>query len=99
MRLFSTPLHWEHFLLTGLSLLVSVLASLHVLFHKRDTRAAIGWIGLIWLSPFVGTLVYVVLGINRIERKARALRRDRPPRNALALACRAPIEMSGGWPQ
>ncbi|RUL88776.1 cardiolipin synthase [Tautonia sociabilis] len=73
----------EHLLITATSLAVSLLASLHVLLHKRDTRAAIGWIGLIWLSPFVGTLVYVLLGINRIERKARALRRDRPAVNRM----------------
>jgi cardiolipin synthase len=78
MRLFPIEFSWEHLLLSLLSVAVSVAATVHVLLNKRDTRAAIGWIGLIWLSPFVGTLAYVLLGINRIERKARALRRDRP---------------------
>jgi cardiolipin synthase len=78
MRLFPIEISWEHLLLSLLSVAVSLAATLHVLLNKKDTRAAIGWIGLIWLSPFVGTLVYVLLGINRIERKARALRRDRP---------------------
>ncbi|QDV32960.1 cardiolipin synthase [Tautonia plasticadhaerens] len=83
MPAFPISFQWEHVLLWLLSLAVSVSATLHVLLHKKDTRAAIGWIGLIWLSPFVGTVVYVLLGINRIERKARALRRDRPPVNKL----------------
>lgn len=74
---------WEHVLLWITSVAVSVTATLHVLLHKKDTRAAIGWIGLIWLSPFVGTVAYILLGVNRIERKARALRRDRPPVNKL----------------
>lgn len=65
-------------LLSTLNIAVSVAASTHVLLTKRETRAAIGWIGLIWLSPFLGTMVYVLLGINRISRKARILRRERP---------------------
>ena len=40
-------------------------------------RAAIGWIGLIWLSPVLGAILYLLLGINRIERKARKLLRGR----------------------
>jgi cardiolipin synthase len=37
-------------------------------------RAAIGWIGVIWLSPFFGALLYVGFGINRVQRRARRLR-------------------------
>jgi cardiolipin synthase len=65
-------------LLTALNLVVSLVASGHVVLSKRDTRAAIGWIGLIWLSPIVGSIVYALLGINRIKRKARRLRRGQP---------------------
>ncbi len=63
--------------LSALSIAISLAASAHVLLKKRETRAAIGWIGLIWLSPFVGTLLYVLLGINRIHRKARSLRGEK----------------------
>ena len=78
MELTPPTLHWYHYVLSALSVCVSVVATVHVLLSKRDTRSSIGWIGLIWLSPFIGTTLYVLLGINRIERKARALRRDRP---------------------
>ena len=78
MEQFSPTLHWYHYALSALSICVSVGATVHVLLSKRDTRSSIGWIGLIWLSPMIGTTMYVLLGINRIERKARALRRDRP---------------------
>lgn len=37
-------------------------------------RAAIGWIGVIWLSPIFGALLYAGFGINRVQRKARRLR-------------------------
>lgn len=65
-------------LLSVLGVALSLLASAHVILHKRETRAAIGWIGLIWLSPFLGVLVYSLLGINRITSKARLLRRGQP---------------------
>ncbi|WP_435018185.1 phospholipase D-like domain-containing protein [Tundrisphaera sp. TA3] len=66
------------YLATGFYVLISLVASGHVVLTKRETRAAIGWIGLIWLSPLVGTTLYILLGINRIERKARSLRANKP---------------------
>ena len=59
------------YVLAGVDLVVSLVATGHVLLFKRDTRAAIGWIGLIWLSPILGATLYLLLGINRIQRKAR----------------------------
>lgn len=47
----------------------------HVLAHKRDPGSAVAWIGLAWLSPVVGSVLYVLLGINRVQRRARGLRR------------------------
>jgi cardiolipin synthase len=69
---------WPH-ALAVVSLLVTALAaaaSVHCVLNKRDTRAAISWVGVIWLAPLVGTLLYVLLGINRIRRRARVLRAD-----------------------
>ncbi len=56
-----------------LTVLVSVLASAHAVLHKRDVRAAVGWVGLVWLVPAVGAVLYLLLGINRIRRRARSL--------------------------
>ena len=36
---------------------VAVLLSAHVAMNKKDSRAAAGWIGLIWLSPVIGSLL------------------------------------------
>lgn len=44
--------------------------TIHALFRKRDVRSAIGWMGLAWLSPIIGSLLYVMFGINRVQRKA-----------------------------
>jgi cardiolipin synthase len=60
---------------TVLFVVASILASSHVVLHKREVRAAAGWVGLIWLVPGLGALLYLVLGINRIRRKAALLRR------------------------
>lgn len=52
-----------------LTVLLSLIVSAHILLHKRDVRAATGWIGLAWLAPVIGSILYLVLGINRIKRR------------------------------
>jgi cardiolipin synthase A/B len=56
----------------------------HVLFHKRDVGACIGWIGLAWLSPILGSILYIMFGINRVKRRANQLRGNRSDRYAAA---------------
>ena len=63
---------WPH-VTAALALVMSLVASGHAIIYKRDARAAIGWVGLIWVAPVVGALLYVLLGINRIKRKAAAM--------------------------
>ncbi len=53
---------------------VALIASAHVVLHKRNSRAAVGWVGAIWFAPFLGTTLYLLLGINRIERHAKRKR-------------------------
>jgi cardiolipin synthase len=43
------------------------------LINKRDVPAAIGWIGMAWLAPVFGALLYVGFGINRVKRRAHRL--------------------------
>jgi cardiolipin synthase len=66
---FESTLHWKPILSAGIDL----FASGHVLLHKRDSRAAILWIGVIWFLPLLGPILYLALGINRIRRRAVAL--------------------------
>ena len=42
--------------------------------NKREVRSAAAWVGLILLLPVFGTLLYVLLGLNRIRRAARSMR-------------------------
>src|SRR5437763_2230117 len=68
---FSTIWPWVIVVVHGV---VVVVASSHVVLTKRDSRSAIGWVGIIWLAPILGTLFYFSFGVNRIQRKARLLR-------------------------
>lgn len=61
-------------LLAAIALAAALVASGHAILYKRDVRSAIGWTGFIWIAPFVGPLVYVLFGVNRIRRKAAVLR-------------------------
>ena len=63
---------WPH-LAAGFDFIAALLASVHALLHKRDSRAAALWLGFIWFLPGFGALFYLVLGVNRIRRRAVAL--------------------------
>ena len=78
----------------ALSIMHFVLAAgvtLHVLAHNRNPGSAVAWIGLAWLSPVVGSVLYLFLGINRVQRRARsagAVRARPGGGRAGAAACR-----------
>ncbi len=61
-------------LLAVVQVLLAVLASGHVILFKRGVHAAIGWVALIWLVPFGGAALYLLFGINRVQRRAAGLR-------------------------
>jgi cardiolipin synthase len=48
-------------------------ATVHILLTKHES-AAPAWIALVLVSPFIGRLLYWILGINRVQRRARKLR-------------------------
>jgi cardiolipin synthase A/B len=77
----------------ALHVLIAPVACGHVVLSKRDPRAAAGWVGVIWLAPLVGVMLYVWLGINRIERRARSLRagRRRPDSSSGLCQCSAEV--------
>jgi cardiolipin synthase len=63
-----------------IGLAIALAVTVHVLLTKREVAAAVGWIGLAWFSPFFGGLTYLMLGINRVRRRAVAARgRGRRP--------------------
>jgi cardiolipin synthase len=62
------------FLIGGLHFVIAAAVTAHALMTKRDVPAAIGWIGMAWLTPILGALLYVGFGINRVKRRARRLK-------------------------
>ncbi len=68
--------HWEVYwpgwvAVAGFVLAVAMMS--HAVLNKRDPRAAAAWVGLIWLVPFVGSILYLMMGVNRIQRRAQQL--------------------------
>ena len=63
---------WPH-LLAVIEVFAVLSATIHVLLNKRDVRATVVWLVTIWFLPLLGSLLYVVLGVNRIQRRARKL--------------------------
>ena len=59
-------------------LLLHTVVTIHILLFKEDVKSAIGWIGLVWMAPIAGSIVYILFGINRIHRKALVLSTRRP---------------------
>lgn len=60
----------EALLLAALAAL-SLIAVGHVLLHKRDPRAAFGWVVICCVLPGFGPMGYWLVGINRIRTRAR----------------------------
>lgn len=73
---FVAPLLTAFSLALGVAHVAGALAvTVHVLLRQRNVNSAIGWIALAWLATWIGSLLYVALGINRVQRRARRLRR------------------------
>ena len=65
-----------HIAAIGLGLLLSVLVTGHAVLTKSDSRAAMAWVGFVWLVPLIGAIMYLIFGVNRIRHKAALLRRN-----------------------
>lgn len=65
--------------LTTMHIIIAACVTGHVLLHKSNVRAAAGWIGLAWLSPFFGAVIYLAFGINRVARRASRINRGPKP--------------------
>lgn len=60
---------WPH-LLSAVSVIAAIAASIHAIIYKRNAQAAVLWVALIWFAPLVGAFLYLMVGINRIRRRA-----------------------------
>jgi len=87
-------------LIGAVAVAIAVVLTTIVVLNKRNERAAVGWVGVIWLNPFVGAVIYLLFGINRITRRATYLRPDRSLRQASPDAMRSGRESleASLWP-
>ena len=108
--MFPISIEWSSPLLEGLALALHVLlaglVTIDVLLKKSDVPRALGWIGLVWLAPMFGSLLYYLFGINRVTRRAVKMRwrharaggpgtsRPEAPEN-IALLCDASQRVTG----
>jgi len=54
---------------------LALIVTVDVLLKKSDVRSALGWIGMVWLAPIFGSLLYYLFGINRVTRRALKMNR------------------------
>lgn len=50
---------------------ISIIAALHALLTKRDSKSALAWITLCLVVPLFGALLYIVFGVNRVNVQAQ----------------------------
>ncbi len=82
---------WQGFGL-ALSFAAGLTALLHVLLRKRDPRSAAYWVVIILFVPLLGSIFYLLFGINYIRRHGRQLRQGA----AGGTASGAPGSVGGG---
>ncbi|MFD1746264.1 cardiolipin synthase [Rhizobium helianthi] len=75
--------YWPHIVFV-LSVVMGATAAVHVAMTKEEVRSAVGWVGVILLSPIIGALLYLIAGINRIRRSVVYNRRMLRQGGALA---------------
>jgi cardiolipin synthase A/B len=56
-------------------LAAALFASGHAMIYKRESRSAALWVILIWVMPALGPVLYLLMGVNRVRRRAARLRR------------------------
>ena len=63
------------------------LACVHILLTPKKQQNKIAWIGIIVLSPLIGSITYYLFGINRIKRKALLLAKSLPEARQTTPTC------------
>ena len=55
------PVYWPHIVL-GFSLIIGAIAAVHATMTKEEVRSALGWVGVIMLSPIIGEKPSTICG-------------------------------------
>lgn len=76
------PASFNPLALLVVHVLLAGAVTIHLLRSPRINRSAVAWVGLTWLTPILGTILYLLLGINRVRRRASTLKTLRVPGRA-----------------
>ena len=53
----------------GVNVALALITAAHAVMYKREPRAASGWVLASFALPFLGSVLYWLMGINRIHRR------------------------------
>jgi cardiolipin synthase len=67
-------LHLRKDVVFAIGVVLAGCVTVHALLRKREVASAVGWIGLAWFAPIIGSISYFMLGVNRVRRRAHELR-------------------------
>lgn len=67
--------------------LLGLLAGVHVLMTKRDSRSALAWMFFIVILPLAGPIIYLIFGINRIHIAAQLSYQPTSPEDKSESIC------------
>lgn len=82
-------------------LALAAMTCIHAIATKPDPRQAFAWVGLSLLAPLLGSILYALVGINRIERrvfklqKKRGIRRNAGEKPSVPSAMEAKLGSEG----
>jgi cardiolipin synthase len=60
-------------LLSVAHLILAVGVTIDAVLRPRHVASVLGWVGIAWLVPIIGPLLYVGFGVNRLQRAAVSL--------------------------
>jgi cardiolipin synthase len=84
---YSGPILW-------IAMVLSVVAAIHALHSKRTPAAALGWIAVCLMLPFLGVILYGVLGVNRVRTRGQSMAfRWSPPTTPALFRGRVPKQL------
>ena len=73
MEIFLDSIKYYHYILLLGNILITLLSAWHALLYKRDPKASLGWLAVIFTFPVLGYILYFLFGVNRIRTRARIL--------------------------
>lgn len=85
--------YWPHLTFIA-GLVIGSMAAIHAAMTKNEVRAAIGWVGVVIMSPIIGPLLYLIVGINRIRYDSISEQRNKTVRDYTAANQETAIDIA-----